>query len=978
MTIKLSPPATKRNYRDAAFHGILAALEAFIPPGPNIPNVLSNLKSGFGAISGKAEDSPSHRAWVWAFKTLSYAASEILKFEEFKAPLSGQQDSAVKEFLDAATCFEDKELDGVALTNPGLSPLFENAHRALGPMLLKATTGNDLGLSTLSERFKQALRTGSNRTLCEDPAYFRVLEEGLTGLAGEGARRDSHWARHAHWISYQFTDAPIFSPDEDEVIPLEAVYLPLRCFWHKNEKIENDDATTTIHRTAHVGDLHRTTHRWLSKSARHDPILVVTGGPGSGKSSYARAFAHEVIQRDSHRVLFIQLQHMVLTGSLYEDIVRYVDRRDTATGQHGSPGLPGNPFDWRKTDQKPILMIFDGLDELSTKEEDGDRYARELLLALKVMLLPLNTDGTSIRALVLGRNLACQAAMEAASIQLQSMLNVAPIATMSAETCVISSQSSIKDPENLMKQDQRSEYWKKWASLKGLECDKVPDAIIAESMKELNVEPLLLHLLIISKYSGKDWKIASDNKNFVYEDILQKIFERNRSKDHFQAAGITEELFFELMECLGIAAWRGNGRTGGEDDFRLIRKIHLDREKKFKNFPSANLRSVALNIHTRAGQEDMNSGFEFIHKSFGEYLAARGLLSHALKTADILEEKEPEDVEQLWSQLIGPAKLTDEIINFLYNESRRILTPEIAKKKKESLTELINWIFLNGFSVHKINPELSWIDLVTYQHCAFSTLMASASATASAIPVGDWDTVSHPAPWTVNISWPQTDRWDSKRRLNDLGVAVESTVISALRRINLSSQTLWDASFSRNNLEGADLKSANIAWSLCIGTNFDNACLKNIKAPYIRAKNASFRNCDLSASDLENAYFDSVNMHHCNLRDANLKNINASSKSGSGSIYRSKNRYTNRLINASIDMEGVILENANLTGADLSGVINLSLEAVNSAFGTASTKLPDYIDRNKVVWLQEGFTIPKNLLFRRNSVPRRITPNSQL
>lgn len=952
MTIPLSPPKKKRQYLDTGFHGILAVLEALSPTGPNIPNVLSNLKSGFSALLGAAEDEPSNRAWVWAFKTLSYAASEVLQAEQIKAPLSGQREEAVKEFLTAATQFDGQELDGLALMNPGLSPLFLNANRALWPMILKATTGTDLGIDTLTERFRRALRTGSNRTLCEDPDYFRVLEEGLTGLAGEGARRDGHWSRHSHWISHYYTDAPIFSPDEEETIPLEAIYLPLRCFWHQTHQTAKADGEERVHKTAHVAYLHPTAHNWLSKDARLEPLLVVTGGPGSGKSSFARAFAHEVIQSDKHRVLFIQLQHMVLTGSIYDDIARYVERRDTATGKNGSPGLPGNPLDWRKTDEKPILLIFDGLDELSTKEEDGERYARELLLALKLMLSPLNTDGTPLRAMVLGRNLACQAAMNAANIPLKGMLNVAPIAKMSPETCMAHSGTDnlIDDPDELMGIDQRLDYWRRWASIKNLDPEAIPMAITAASMKELNVEPLLLHLLMISKYIGDEWETAADNRNVVYEDILKKIFERNKTKDHFQAAGVTESIFFELMECLGIAAWRGNGRTGDEEDFRQIRKLHLNREKMFKDFPAARLKSVALNIHTRAEQEDTSSGFEFIHKSFGEYLAARGLLSQALKTAATLSEKEPEDVEQAWCQIIGSANLTTEIIDFLYNEARWKITPDKANECKDALTDLINWFLVHGFSVHKIARETTWAGLAVQQRCASSALFASTSAIATAIPVGDWSTVEFGAQWTVNVDWPANDSVKTKRILNDLGVTIETPFIGALRRINLADQSLWDTSLSRTNLEGADLRHTTLIWSLLIDSNLEKANLEGVDGSQAILWCTNLKGCNLSYSDFSKAGFKGVDMRHCNLRGADLSSINAAKEAE----YPFANFYTGLQIEGSIDFEGADLTDADLSDADLSGVLNLSLDAVNSAHGTVRTKLPDYLDRKKVIWLRKG------------------------
>ncbi|WP_313607722.1 pentapeptide repeat-containing protein, partial [Rhizobium sp.] len=484
---------------------------------------------------------------------------------------------------------------------------------------------------------------------------------------------------------------------------------------------------------------------------------------------------------------------------------------------------------------------------------------------------------------------------------------------------------------------------------KGLDSKTPPAVITAPSMKELNVEPLLLHLLMISKYSGDDWEIAANNKNVVYEDILQKIFDRNRNKDHFLAAGVDEPLFFEFMECLGIAAWRGNGRTGDESDFRQIRKLHLNREKKFKDFPAASLKSVALNIHTRAGQEDASSGFEFIHKSFGEYLAARGLLSHALKTARALDESESEDVELSWCQIIGAAELTPEIISFLYDEARLKLMPEEATEPKDALTELINWVLVHGFSVPKIGPELSWTDLATQQRCAVSALIASTSAIATAIPIGDWSIAEFDAPWNVNIDWPKPGSFTMKKHFNDIGVSIETPIIGALRRINLAGQILWDASLSRTNFEGADLRCARLTWSLLIGSNLENANLWALDAAHTRLLGASLRGCNLSESVFNDAKFEGVDMRHCDLRKASFLRADASS---SGDFMQT-NIYSGSLVDGSIDFEGADLTGADLCDADLSGAVNLSLEALNSAVGTVGTKLPDYIDRSKVIWLQD-------------------------
>ncbi|MEP1535542.1 MAG: pentapeptide repeat-containing protein [Paracoccaceae bacterium] len=950
MSIKVTSPKTEREFFNAGFYGILAILETINPTGPNIPNVLSNLKSGFASLAGQPEDTVGTRAWCWAFKTLSYALGDFLKAEHIKAPLSKHKDEAVREFLSAAVTFNGKDLDGLTLMNPGLSPMFTDAHNVLKALILKATTGHELEVETITERFNQALRTGSNRSLCEDPTYFRVLEDALTGIAGEGARRDTHWARHAHWISHQFTDAPIFSPDEEEIVPLEAVYLPLRCFWHEKKPVVDEDENEETIISAHIADLHSQTSKWLSADARKEPLRVIAGGPGSGKSSFARAFAHKVIQEGKHRVLFVRLQFASLTGSLAEDIARYCNQYDNSVAKNGNPGIPGNPLDWRKQDPTPIVMIFDGLDELSTNDDEGNRYAREFLLALKLMLSPLNVDGSPVRAMILGRNIACQSAMKAANIPLKAMLNVAPIAQLNSSTCSLSSTSGevvIRDPSGLKDQDQRPNYWQKWARLKGINPAPIPEALTSDKMSELNLEPLLLHLLIISRYSGEDWKIAAKNKNIVYEDILEKIFVRNKEKEHFLSAGIDNELFFSLMECLGIAAWRGNGRTGGEDEFRSIRKLHLDQEKKFKNFPAANLKSVALNIHTRVGEDDSSSGFEFIHKSFGEYLAARGLLSHALKVAAVLENKEAEDVEQAWCQLIGEAELTNEIVKFLYDEATRILKVDTALPAKNALTELIDWAVSNGFSVHKSAPELSWKELQQRQRCASSSLVAATSAVATAIPLEKTRSASA-SECSININWPSglnsTMTW-----LNNIGVTTERSIHSALQRLNLSDQHLWNVNFSRANLSGANLADENLIWGLFFGTNLEGAYLKEADLSHSQISYSRLRNVCLIGAELRSTTFKSTDMVGCDLSGANLEN--AVFRRDMVSIRDDLNSPD---LDGYVDFQDTILREAKLEGADLSSVRNLTLDALNSAIGDMKTILPEYIDRSKVYWPKDS------------------------
>lgn len=863
MTIHFEKPKISRNWVHSLMHGMLAAIEVGKPTGPNIHTIVLRLKDAVKELTGKETDTTENRAWNWAARTLTYAAGDILAHAQCRAPLSANKEEALETFLNAAMQFDDGDgqtkLDQATLRAPALSAVFEPARKALPDLLLTSTTGDKLELDTLQTRFDRAVQSASNRVICEDPTYFKPLEDALVSLGGEAARREAEWARHNFWISSQFTDAPVFSPDADETIPLAAVYLRLRCFWNKKIATKTDDQQREeIKRTAHVANLHETLHDWLKGDARKDAIRVIAGGPGCGKSSFARAFAHEIAQDpNQHRVALIRLQDTPLTGQLDQDIAAYFHKYNLPFRKEGNPGLPESPLEWRKEDTTPLLLIFDGLDELTADAEDAEKYARKFLLSLDRMLSSLNSDGPSVRAVVLGRNIACEQAMKAADLPLPTMLNVAPMAPMTRQTCLLNAtppkdRQDLFDPKNLMQKDQRETYWRQWARAKELDTDNIPEPVTHKSMSALNLEPLLLHLLINSKYCGAEWQQAADNRNLVYEDILERIYKRNKDKKHFASHNISRDDFFDLMEVLGLAAWRGNGRTGNEKEFRTVRKLHLRREKHFKSIHTASLKSVALNIHTRPGGNSDDDGFEFIHKSFGEFLTARGLLSHACKLANkLVEDDDPEQLSEQWSELIKGAELSPYIVEFLYDEARHRLTPKKAGEVKEGLTELLNWAIEHGLPVAQTFPSLSWRTLETYQRCAESALLAAASASACVIPIDQKKSDACPSP-TININtkiFPDS----AIAFVTRLTFARHMVARSVFRRINLRG-----ADLSRANLSGADLSGANLRRAELSGVDLIGADLSGANLSRANLSRAELSGVDLSETKLEGALLNEV------------------------------------------------------------------------------------------------------------------------
>ncbi|PKR49753.1 pentapeptide repeat-containing protein, partial [Thalassospira marina] len=883
MTIPFEKPEITRNWVHSLMHGMLAAVEVGKPTGPNIHTVVLRLKDAVKELAGKETDTPPNRAWNWAARTLTYAAGDILAHAQCLAPLSVNKEEALETFLEASMQFGNgqAQLDQATLRAPALSAVFEPARKALPNLLLTSTTGDNLEFDSLQTRFDHALQSASNRVICEDPTYFKPIEEALVSIGGEAARREADWARHNFWISSQFTDEPVFSPNADETVPFAAVYLRLRCFWNEEIAIETDDRERgEIQRTAHVSNLHEALHDWLKGDARKDAVRVIAGGPGCGKSSFARAFAHEVAQDSlKHRVALIRLQYTHLTGELDHDIAAYFHKFNSLVSPKGNPGLPESPLEWRKEDAAPLLLIFDGLDELTADAGDAETYARAFLLSLDRMLSPLNRDGPAVRAVVLGRNIACEQAMKAANLPLPTMLNVAPIAPMTRQICLLGKappkdRQDLFDPNNLMQKDQRETYWQQWAQAWALDADNIPEPVTHKSMSALNLEPLLLHLLINSKYCGAEWQQAAANRNLVYEDILEKIYERNKDKGHFASHNISRKDFFDLMEVLGLAAWRGNGRTGNEREFRTVRKLHLRKEKHFKSIHAASLKSVALNVHTRHGGNSDDDGFEFIHKSFGEFLAARGLLSHARRLADkVVEDEDLEQLAEQWSELIKGAELTPYIIEFLYDEARHRLTPTKAVEIKEGLTEMLNWVIEHGLPVPKAFSILKWRTLETYQRCAESALLATASASACIIPIDQKKSDACPSP-TIDINinvFPDS----AIAFVSRLTFSQNMVARSVFRRINLSGTdlnrvNLSDANLSGADLNGADLSEANLSEADLSEANLIGADLIGADLSMANLSMANLDGADVSSADLRGSDLSSADLRETDLSGADL------------------------------------------------------------------------------------------------------------
>jgi uncharacterized protein YjbI with pentapeptide repeats len=942
MSIEFEKPSKRTDWHSATFAAAQIAIKAL-----SIADPVSAAKTAVSAypavqifhtaLKGKETRTPENIAYRWLSLTLADATAQFLRQLRRKTILRASElDEATQDFLSKALDISPQaKFDAILIESPGSHLAFANAKAGITGLIMRVTTWTTWDVELWQAVFDDCLSRSSQKIFAACHEEMSALIETVSGPAGAALQKDIAWARHYEWINQRFSLAPVFSPDGTVKTPLSDLYIHLRTYWHEEYEVDREDRKEPEKRwRAYLGDLHGVVESWLeAKPKLH--VRVVAGGPGSGKSSFAKALASGVAQRGRYRVLFVELQRIILTNDLYRDIGTYFERRHRPTGTKGSPGFHENPLDWAKTDNRPVLLVFDGLDEITHDSEQAKEIARNFVLNVQRLVQEQNSDGGCLRAVLLGRNAACQEGLDAASLPLETMLNVAPIRKLTGKDLLPATRShdrggkvDLPELDEELMADQRPDYWKNWQRSQGLPKEEMPEAVTTVDLVDLNVEPLLLHLLILSDYCGARWKEAAANRNLVYYDILKKIHARNVSEDK-AGRQFSEPQFFLLMECLGLTAWRGNLRTGDEATFVAVRETHARSIKKeLKGFAHADLDSMILQTHARK-VDGIESGFEFIHKSFGEYLAARALITLAQKTTLQMNNPdhpiEEETAAKDWVKLVGSAELSQELLRFLRDEVKdRMSTCELATVKT-TLETLLTWVDAKGMPVIA-EVTGSFRDKENAQRCAETALLSVASAVARQLRK------SGAGASGLKIDWNDRE-FGPVRLFHRLFATTHGYSRLVLGELVIPEAFLRSAELFEADLSGANLTQANLVLTDFVKANLSEAVLIEAKLVGAQLSQANLSGADLTEADLGTAQLDEANLSRANLSHASLMEANLG-----GAELRKANLHCAYLVDAFLhnanvseaDLSEANLSEANLSEANLSGA-NLSMVSLSGA-----------------------------------------------
>ncbi len=633
-------------------------------------------------------------------------------------------------------------------------------------------------------------------------SYGPLLESLNTPFTKAG---DREWA----WVQYSaLLERRIQEPVFDEPFSLSQIFVPLSAYYSKERprnEMEADALRDERHKRGHVViDLQVELERWVDSADPQDAIRVISGGPGSGKSSFARVFASGIAQSHPRiKVLFVPLHLIDASKDLVEEIGRFV--RDEGV-------LLSNPLDPESSDPN-LLVIFDGLDELASQGKAAADIARGFVREVEKTVERRNQQVVRLRVLLSGRELVVQE-NEPEFRRPRQILNLLPYFTpLSAKyenDVVVQDGIEYEDPAKLLLRDARQEWWKNYGVLTGKDFVGLPKELNRKDLTEITAQPLLNYLVALSFTRDKLDFSKDINLNSIYADLVTAVHERGYEKR--RAYGpirhMTLDHFSRVLEEIGLAAWHGDGRT------TTVREIEEHCQASgvggmldaFQEGAKAGVtRLLAAFFFRQYGQRTTGDPtFVFTHKSFGEYLAARRVVRAMERVSRELERRasspdegwDERDALKHWAQICGPSAMSGYLHTFLLNEVR-LRTHIELEGWQDQFTRLFNFVLRHAMPMEQLQ-------IATFREAMFQSLNAEESLLVAlnvcAQTIKRNSVIQQPEPtsfgtWLMRIKG---------QRYSRRGIAHNSLSFLTLPGADLFSTDLIGASLVSSVFEGAD------------------------------------------------------------------------------------------------------------------------------------------------------------------------------
>jgi hypothetical protein len=460
------------------------------------------------------------------------------------------------------------------------------------------------GESILAIKMDTSFSIAIFKLITERAEIYAPLVAALDVPASTSASLSKSWTHYRKKLVYDFEVKSLFG-QENERISISQLYVPLRGTWDPLGVAADPDDDRRSPTELNIVRIDEYLDQWVSSSDADDWLRLIGGGPGSGKSTTLKALAKRAAEAPDCRPLFVPLQNLDLEKDLREAINTYfVEESDCP---FSDPPLSRQSVE----DGAPLLLIFDGLDELAAPGEAAKDVVSTFATRLHNLYSSLTgSNQRRIRVVVSGRMPAFQAATR--------YLPTHPRAAI--ETHGFLPTPGMFEENELWAEDQRVQWWAQYAKVKG-EPAETPEAFSSDRLEGITNEPLLCYLLALAGYANQHWELAADNRNRIYGALIESIYERGWGegavKRHGPGRTLSKPDFKKLMETIALAAWLGGDtRVASAEKFEEVVAITDARDawEAFTRDNGQDIANLAMNFYLKSADKAQR-GFEFTHKT---------------------------------------------------------------------------------------------------------------------------------------------------------------------------------------------------------------------------------------------------------------------------------------------------------------------------------------------------------------------------
>ncbi|MBD2354599.1 pentapeptide repeat-containing protein [Tolypothrix sp. FACHB-123] len=734
---------------------------------------------------------------------------------------------------------------------------------------------------------------------------YAVLQNEMNTPFIKAGEREQAWQRYSTWLQKQINER-MFS----EAFSLEQVYVPLRAYYERKIESENDDDFTGGGRQNYkkdkkteriVVDLQTELQTWLDEADKNDAIRVISGGPGSGKSSFSKVFATTQAKIGKISVLFIPLHLFDPEDDLVNGINKFIN------GLRDIP-LPPNPLKEENFVAK-LLIIFDGLDELAMQGKMAEEVAQKFVSEVQRQVNAFNHVQPRLQVLISGRELVIQK-NQSDFRKPKQILHVLPYFVDEQER----KQNHYIDVQNLLEQDQRQIWWDKYGKASGHGYNSLPAELDKGHLREITSQPLLNYLVALSLIRGVVKFSEDSNLNEIYADLLTEVYQRSWGDENPVIRGVEEKDFVRILESIAVAAWHGGDvrvTTVSEiekscDSNLLERILNI-----FKQDKKASLTRLLTAFYFRQrGLKGHEETFEFTHKSFGEYLTARDIVKE-LKLINNQLKANQEDSDyglnklqalERWAKLCGLTAMDDYIFNFVVDEI------ELQQDKyqvdvtewQQTMCNLISYMLKNGMPMQKLQSP-TFQETNRQARNAEEALLAVLNACARATKK------------VSQIKWLSPEAfgtWISRLRGQRGEVDSDVFCLNCLSFLDLQNCILFYQDFCKANFQGSNFQGSNLQGSNLQGSNLRDVNLQEANLQGSNLQRANLQDANLQRANLQEAILLGANLQRANLQEADLQEANLQR----ANLQRANLQRANL---QDVKIQGAILQGANIHDANV-------------------------------------------------------------